>query len=269
MASSAAEALLHDGHLDEALGQLQIAVRNNPADPKLRVFLFQVLAVRGEWQRALTQLQVVGELDASTLAMVQTYREAIRCELLRERVFSGLSTPVAFGEPRPWFAMMVESLRLLSEGQYEASASWRNQAFEAAPATPGMIDGQPFEWIADADTRLGPLLEVILNGKYYWMPFETLRRIEIEPPGDLRDVIWMPAHFVFANGGDSVGLIPTRYPGSAENGDPLLRLSRKTVWSDAGAGAYLGLGQRVLATDAGEYALMDIREIVLGDAEAG
>jgi hypothetical protein len=32
---------------------------------------------------------------------------------------------------------------------------------------------------------------------------------------DLRDVVWMPAHLQFENGGESVALIPTRYPGSA------------------------------------------------------
>jgi type VI secretion system protein ImpE len=259
---------LRDGHLDEALGQLQSAVRLNPADAKLRTFLFQLLAVRGDWERALNQLQVVGELDASTLPMVQTYREAIRCELLRERVFAGQSTPLAFGEPRQWFAMLVEGLRLTAEGRHGESASIRNQAFEAAPATAGTMDGRPFTWIADADTRLGPVLEVVLNGRYYWMPFESLQRIDIEPPSDLRDVIWMPAHLVFTNGGDSLGLIPTRYPGTARSDDPLLRLSRRTGWTEPGDGAYLGLGQRVLATDGGEYALMDIREIALSGGES-
>jgi type VI secretion system protein ImpE len=95
-----------------------------------------------------------------------------------------------------------------------------------------------------------------------------LQRIDIEPPSDLRDVIWTPAHFIFTNGGDSVGLIPTRYPGTAERDDPLLRLARRTEWTEAGDGAYLGLGQRVLATDAGEYALMDTRLIALDTAGA-
>ena len=35
-----------------------------------------------------------------------------------------------------------------------------------------------FEWIADADDRLGPVLEAIVNGRYYWVPFERVRRIQ-------------------------------------------------------------------------------------------
>ena len=38
------------------------------------------------------------------------------------------------------------------------------------------MDGHGFEWIADADSRLGPLLEVILEGKYYWAPFCRIAR---------------------------------------------------------------------------------------------
>lgn len=268
MATSSAEVLLRDGYPDEALGQLQQAVRKNPADPKLRTFLFQLLSVQGEWERALTQLQVAAELDALTIPMVQTYREAIRCEMLRERVFTGRSTPLAFGEPKQWFAALIEALRLEAEGHPAESAMLRERAFAEAPATAGTLNGEAFTWIADADPRLGPVLEVIMNGRYYWLPFDCLQRVEMEQPADLRDVIWMPARLVFSNGGDSVALIPSRYPGTRESGDPSLRLSRRTEWIEAGAGAYFGLGQRILATDAGEYPLLDIREIVFSESEA-
>ena len=89
-----AQELLREGQLDEALAALQQEIRQSPADAKLRVFLFQLLAVQGQWDRALTQLSVVGELDALALPMVQTYREAIRCEVLRSEVFAGKRTPL-------------------------------------------------------------------------------------------------------------------------------------------------------------------------------
>jgi hypothetical protein len=110
-----------------------------------------------------------------------------------------------------------------------------------------------FDWIADADMRLGPVLEAILNGRYYWIPFSRTRRIEIEKPEDLRDLVWMPAHFEFANGGEAVGLIPTRYPGSETSEDGAICLARKTVWQEVSPGVFHGLGQRLLATDKGEY----------------
>lgn len=258
-----AEELLRQGRLNEAFAALKEQVRREPANAKLRVFLFQMFAVLGDWERALTQLNAAAEMDASTLAMAQMYREALSCEALRAEVFAGLRTPLVFGEPPPWLGHLLEALRLSAAGNYEAARSLRDQAFEAAPATSGTIDGQAFAWIADADVRLGPLLEAVVNGRYYWIPIQHIQRIDVEPPADLRDLVWMPVHFTWANGGECVGVIPTRYPGSERAEDEAIRLARKTEWQEVAPGVFQGLGQRMLTTDAGEYPLMEAREIRL------
>jgi len=256
-----AEQSLREGNLEESLAQLQQQVRADPSNAKLRIFLFQLLAVLGQWERALKQLTVAGELDAGSLAMVQTYREALRCEALRAEVFAGQRAPLVFGDPEPWLALLLEALRLGGTGQTGRAQPLRDEAFEAAPTTPGEIDGTPFAWLADADTRLGPVLEAIINGRYYWIPVHRVREVQIEEPADLRDVVWAPAHFVWANGGENVALIPTRYPGSEAAPDGQVRLARRTDWVEVEGGGCLGLGQRMLATDAGEYPLMDVRRI--------
>lgn len=132
-----------------------------------------------------------------------------------------------------------------------------------APATSGTVNGQAFAWMADADMRLGPVCEAVINGRYYWPPFRRLARVALEQPADLRDAVWMPAQFEFSNGGAGVGVIPTCYPGSEEHADPLIRLARKTDWAEVSEGVFNGSGQRVLATDQGDFPLMDVREIVL------
>ncbi len=264
-----AEQAVRNGDPAAALQTLQDQVRRNPSDAKLRVFLFQLLCVVGQWDRALTQLNVAAELDATALAMAQMYREALQCERLRAEVFAGKRSPVIFGEPPEWMALLIESLLVHGTERSGETQSLRERAFEAAPPTAGSIDGQPFEWIADADMRLGPVCEAVINGRYYWVPFDRLSRIDLEAPVDLRDVVWMPAHFQFANGGEAVGLIPTRYPDSESSDDAQVRLARKTVWREEAPEVFVGLGQRVLATDAGEHAIMDLRTIVLGAADAG
>jgi type VI secretion system protein ImpE len=251
------------GDLEKARSLLQEQLRKDPANAKLRIFLFQLLAVFGQWDRALTQLKVAGELDAGNLAMVQTYRDALSCEALREEIYAGHRSPLIFGQPATWIALLVEALRLTAAGELEQSQQMRDEAFAAAPVTRGSIDGHSFEWIADADSRLGPVLETIISGRYYWVPFNRIRDIRIEAPADLRDVVWMPAYFTWANGGESVGLIPTRYPGSHASADVQLRLARRTEWADRGAELFVGLGQRMLATDAGEFPIMDARAIRL------
>jgi type VI secretion system protein ImpE len=201
--------------------------------------------------------------------MAQMYREALQCERLRAEVFGGKRSPVIFGEPPEWMALLIESLLVRGTERSADSQALRERAFEAAPPTAGSIDGEPFEWIADADMRLGPVCEAVINGRYYWVPFDRLSRIDLEAPADLRDVVWMPAHFQFANGGEAVGLIPTRYTESEMSDDPQVRLARKTIWREEAPDVFVGLGQRVLATDTGEHAIMDLRTIVLGTAGAG
>jgi type VI secretion system protein ImpE len=262
-----ADQRLREGRLDESLAELTEQVRKDPSNAKYRTFLFQLLVVLGQWERALTQLKVVGELDAATLAMVQAYREALQCEVLRAGVFSGQRSPLVFGEPEPWVALLLEALRWTGTGQHDRAKDLRARALEEAPATAGTIDDQRFEWIADADSRMGPMLEAIVNGRYYWIPFHRIRSVEIEEPSDLRDIVWTPVHFVWANGGEVVGMIPTRYPGSEASGDDAIRLARKTEWVEASADVYVGLGQRMFATDAGDHSLMDTRRIDLETGE--
>jgi type VI secretion system protein ImpE len=254
--------LLREGRLDEALAELKNQVRKDASNPKHRVFLFQMMAVQGEWDKALTQLNTLAELDPIALAMAQMYRTALDCEVLRSQVFAGARTPLIFGEPENWIALLAQALGHAARGEVAQAKKLQAQAFEDAPTTSGTINGEPFEWIADADSRLGPVLETIVNGGYYWIPFNRIHRIDIDPPEDLRDVVWMPAHFTWANGGEMVGVIPTRYAGSELSPESAIRLSRKTDWKDLGDDYFVGLGQRMFSTDAGDYSLMDARQIV-------
>ena len=251
------------GDLDGCLKELQLAVRKDPADAKLRIFLAQLLMVQGDWDRAVNQLKVIGEVDASALPMAHAYGTAIQCERLRADVFAGTRGPLLFGEPEPWIAQLMQGLSLLGQGKEQEAADLRAQAFAAAPATAGTLNGTPFEWIADADSRLGPILEVLLNGAYYWIPLHRITRVTIEPPTDARDLVWVPAQFQWSNGGEAMGLIPVRYPGSEKNDDAAIRLARKTEWRDAGSDAYFGLGQRILTTDGPEIGLLELRELRL------
>jgi type VI secretion system protein ImpE len=261
--------ILEPGNLEAALTDLQGQVRRRPADVKQRVFLFQLLCILGQWERALAQLQVIGELDAAALPMVLTYRAATQCEPLREKVFTGQSSPIVLGDPQRWVALMIESLRLEAHDAHAQAQQLRDEAFAAAPASAGSIDGKPFDWIADADPRLGPVLEAIIEDKYCWIPWIHVSALRLSAPEDLRDLVWIPGDFTWSNGGSAVGLIPTRYAGTAAASDERLRLARRTEWQERAPGTYHGLGQRMFATDRGEYPLLEVREIRLSQAGGG
>jgi type VI secretion system protein ImpE len=255
---------LKAGNPDLALQALQDMVRADPANAKLRIFLFQLLCVLGDWKRAITQLKLSAEMDEAATMMAKTYREAIICEVFREKVFAGEKEPLIFGEPEEWLALLIQAQKMLATGNPAEAAELRTRAFDAAPAASGMVDGQKFEWIADADMRLGPVLEVIVNGRYFWLPFSAIDTLTMEPPVDLRDAVWTAATLRLANGGEIVALIPTRYPGTTSSDDGPARLARATTWADVGADTYVGTGQRLLTTDQGDIALMDIRSLTMG-----
>ena len=256
-----AEEHLKAGNLNEALASAQDAVRKSPAEARPRILLFQLFCVLGEWERAFTQLNVLKDLDSECLLLAQIFTSVIGCETFRAEVFAGKRSPLIFGEPEEWIGLLVRASQLVAQSEFAAAQKLREQAFEAAPAASGKINDAAFEWIADADSRLGPLLEVMLEGKYYWVPFSRIRSLIVEPPVDLRDLVWTPAHFVWINGGEASGFIPTRYPGSEKAGEFAYNLARKTTWQEQPGDTYLGLGQRVFATDQGEYPLLEAKRI--------
>jgi type VI secretion system protein ImpE len=183
-------------------------------------------------------------------------------------VFSGRRTPLVFGHPDEWLAMLIESLLQQGQGDSAQSHSLAQRAFDAAPATPGRLDGEPFAWIADADSRLGPVLEAMVNGRYYWVPFSRLSRVAFELPVDLRDRVWLPATLSFSNGGEAIAMVPVRYPGSEASEDGAILMAAATQWRELGEERFAGLGQRVLTTDAGDHDLLSVKLIEIDAAPA-
>jgi type VI secretion system protein ImpE len=255
------ENMLKEGRLDEALQALTVQVRTRPADARRRVFMFQLLSLLGQWQRAQNQLKVAGDLDPLNALMVGAYDVAIAGELVRAEVLSGQRAPVIIGEPAQWLALLLQAFKLNAEGHHGEAAGLREEALEQAPAASGSIDGSPFEWIADADSRFGPCLEIITKSGYAWVPFTRIRELVFEAPSDLRDKVWAPVQITWANGGQAVGFVPCRYPAAQDSSDGDIVLARKTDWIELADGLQVGEGQRMLATDAGDYPLLDVRTI--------
>jgi type VI secretion system protein ImpE len=173
------------------------------------VFLFQLLSVMGQWDRALTQLNVAGELDAEALPMVQTYREAIQCEALRAEIFAGKRAPLIFGEPQDWLAcwsrrcVSTPPTRPVPRRCASRPSSRRPRRRQHRRRSLRVADGcRPAPRPGAGSCRQRPL---------FLDSVQPHRRIEIDAPADLRDTVWTAATFTWANGAQAVGLIPTRY----------------------------------------------------------
>ena len=90
-----AEERFRRGDLAGCLKDLQSAVRKEPADAKLRIFLAQVLMVHGDWDRALSQLKLVSEVDGQRAADVACVQHGDPVRTPARRRLRGRSQPAA------------------------------------------------------------------------------------------------------------------------------------------------------------------------------
>jgi type VI secretion system protein ImpE len=260
-----ADDLLRGGDLDGARQALVEIVRARPADAEARMFLFQLLALLGEWDKARRQLDTLAQLSPEASMLAAAYGQAIDAEGVRAAFFAGGGGEVHLhGGGSPWLADLAQALSLFSGGNAAGGDEARERAFDAVPDTPGTIDGTPFDWIADADGRFGPALEAIIGGRWGLVGFDQITSIKSTGARDLRDIIWYPVQIMFSGDQSVAAMLPARYPGSETSADPMVRLARTTVW-DNGPGGEIGFGQRLLSlSDGDERGLVGVREIRFG-----
>src|SRR5271156_2429850 len=198
--------LYRSGELRAAIKALGDELRVNPLDIKRRTFLFELLCFAGEYDRAEKQLNVLADTNNQALAGTLLYRSALHAERTRQEMFLKRELP-----------------------QVDA---------DAAPAS-GTWNGEPFADLRDADPRIGANLEVFIAGSYTWIPLHYMRRLEIEKPETLRDLIWARARietspaFRLQDLGEV--LIPVLAPLSSQHPDEAVQLGRTTVWQPAEA----------------------------------
>lgn len=254
---SDADDLLRAGDLDGARSALIEVARRNPGDIQARMFLFQLLAVMGEWEKSAKQLATLAELSPEAQMLAVVYGQAIAAERQREAVFAG-SEPMCVHGDAPWAGGLAEAIGLTIAGEQDQAQSVREAALAEAPDTPGELDGVRLDWIADADPRFGPCIEAVIGGRYGLLPFAEIARLTSEGPRDLRDVVWYPAEILFKAGTSVAALLSARYPGSV--GSAQERMGRVTEWRDDGTGS----GQHMwLLPDGEERGLLSVRSLVL------
>jgi type VI secretion system protein ImpE len=257
-----ANACLTAGDLAGAREALVETVKRTPQDQGARMFLFQLLCVLGEWDKAKAQLRALASLSPEAQMLAVTYNQAIDAELVREQVFAGAAQPALLVGGAEWAGDLAAALGALAQGRLDDAEARRDAAFAAAPDTPGVFnDTTAFEWIADADPRFGPALEAVIHGRWGLVPFAAIGSIVSEGPKDLRDLVWLPVEIEFKTGQSVAALLPARYPGTHRTGGAELTLARGTDWRDGPAGQE-GLGQRLWSLgEDGDAGLLSLRKL--------
>jgi type VI secretion system protein ImpE len=255
-----ADQLVRSGDLDGARAALVEVVRTHPGDTSARMFLFQLLALGGEWDKARTQLTTLAQLSPEAQMLSVVYGQAIEAERERAEAFAGRAR-AGQHVGSPWVDGLIEAIHHFTNGQDADGVAARDAAFDAAPDSAGTLDGRPFEWIADGDGRFGPCFEAIIGGRYGLQAFDQVARIESEGPRDLRDLVWYPVQIAFRNGQSTAALLPARYPRGSADWTAEQRLGRATDWRDGPWGP-AGAGQHLWTlSDGEEQGLLSVRQL--------
>jgi type VI secretion system protein ImpE len=222
-------ALYREGKLREAIKALGDEVKSNPLDAKRRTFLFELLLFAGEYDRAEKQLDLLAGANAEAAAGTMLYRSALHAERTRQAMFANHETPPS-----------------KQEAVYG-----------------GLWNGASFSEFRDLDPRIGANIEVFLAGSYTWIPIHYLRRLEIEPPANLRDLVWARARvdtsadFRLQELGEV--LLPVLCPLSSRHADESVHLGRESAWEPDDVYGEIPYGPKMMDIDGVEVPLLQIR----------
>lgn len=259
--------LLSEQSLEDSLSALEGTIRRAPRCIEHRLLAFDLLCLLGDWQRALSQLQITAQLDASRVPEAFVYRELVLGEVFRAEVFAGKQRPILSPDAPAWLSGLLDALHEEDPGRAD---DLREEALSLVEETPGHIitetETRPFAWICDSDSRLGPVLEGFLQGQYRWIPFADIRNSTCSAPQCPRDLLWLPATVHLHQGETLHGFIPARYPGSEQRTDNV-RLCRETRWENCGRTVVRGFGQKMWTTDLGDAAAYDVRELCFASGD--
>lgn len=261
--------LLRTGRLADATAAQTAVVKAQPLDVDARYLLFALLGFAGEWERAGRQLDALAHQDAQLAAGARIYVNLLASEAQRRAALAGKAEPLTPPDAGPHVAERLAALAALRAGDAAGAARRLEAAVAQQPELRGRCNGQPLAALRDLDDALGSVLEVFAGGRYLWLPWEHVRRLEVAPPSHLLDLLWLPAQLEDVRGTAVAVHLPVLYADSAAAADEAVKLGRLTEWLEAGEGILRGRGQRVLAHAAAgadaaqEMSLLDLRTLEL------
>jgi len=257
-----ARELLSNGDLTLALEQAFQHVKAHPLDTQDRKLLFELLCFAGKWDRAAWQLDALENTSADQAARdLVLCRDLLGAQSERERFLFAGSPPRFFIEPPSTLASVLNAWDRFRAGE-AAEAAEQLERFEAGRLAPrGRLDSVPFEDFRDTDDLLAGVLEAFARGAYYWIPWEDIQYLDVQPPRSVRDLLWAPAKIAMAQGVLGEIYLPCLYPASAGQSDDLVRLGRKTAWTSVGCGLSRGVGLKTFLANDAFRTIFELRDL--------
>lgn len=259
-----AKQLFEAGNLAGAIEAVTAEVKARPADAARRTFLFELLALAGELDRAQRQLDALAHQDAQAEWPAQVYGNLLAAERNRRRLFADGLRPEFLADPPDYVQLHLDALNRLRDGRPEEAQQLLDRSEELRPTVAGAVNGLACDEIRDCDDVLAPVLEVLILRDYVWLPWEQIKELEISEPERPRDLVWLAARIVLADGSQRRGYLPALYCGSHEHADDRVKLGRLTDWKQSAGGPVQGVGLHTLLAGEDALGLTQIRSFVAG-----
>ena len=261
-----AKEILETGQLSDAIKEMTQEVKAHPADSRARTFLFELLCFSGDLDRAKNQLEALDAQDPKADLGIDFYRKMLKAEKTRQQLFSKGMLPKLLGPCPAHIQGHLDALLQIQEGNFFQAQELLSKAQELCPDVQGTIDGTTTNSFMDLDDLFAPMLEIIMQDQYYWVPFTQIRKVSITPPKHLRDLLWVPAQLETSDSALGV-MIPVLYPGSSLAGEEPVKLGRITDWKQQ-EGLTLGAGQHVYGINELDKGILEIREMTFSTLDA-
>jgi type VI secretion system protein ImpE len=254
--------LYRAGRLQEAIDAALAEVKAKPSDTGCRSFLCELLCFSGAIDRADKQLDTLSQLSPELGVAIASRRHVLRAAKWRQQFFEEGRLPEFAGKPSRTVEQHLEATILLREGKHTEAAALLREALDQSPPVHGVCNGGPFDGLRDLDDVIAPVLEVYTaNGKYYWIAWEQVASMQLEPVRHPRDVLWRPARVTIRNGPEGEVFLPALYHASDRSADDAVRLGRSTTWEAVDDGSVRGLGQKMLLAGDTEYPFLEITNL--------
>jgi type VI secretion system protein ImpE len=255
------------GDLQSALLQLSGEVKEHPGDQRRRTLLFELLSFAGDWDRAERQLDILAQDNLKVDLGAQVYRNIIKAERDRQRLFSDGLTPHFLVDPPAYVGIHLDAIDRIREDNFSEARGLLDRAEEERPASEGKLNDEQFLDFRDYNDITGPILELIIADRYYWVPLEQVKVLEIQRPKRLRDLLWAAARIETTSGTVGEAFIPALYSGSHNHSDQQIRLGRKTDWNQLGDELYTAVGLKLFLVDDRDRSLFEIRTVRFGNID--
>lgn len=259
--------LFNQGRLTEAIELGNQGAASQPRDLPLRLVLVQLVCFTGDWTRVERIVKQMELLDSKQehLALTNFVDRMVMAERQRKSVWTEGLVPEFSQAPDEATQKLLWAWSCRRSGdltQYADSLQW---VLENAPPMSLVIGDTTHDGLRDMDDMTCTILEAhTMQGTYFWIPLQSIARIDVAKPTRPVDHLWSRARLSLTDGSDLLAFLPGLYFHSFGAGvDDQLKLGRQTAWHTDEQDQEIGLGRRSFVAGDSDFTYFDFQHATL------